>query len=107
MHNHPMLRSIRYWWQRLTRGWDDSETWSLDHTFAHFALPRLRRFKEITIGCPAELTEEEWKDIIQEMIDAFDFFANRQFTIEPTEEEWARANEGMRLFAKWYNYLWW
>lgn len=40
----------RFWkflWQRWTRGFDDSETWSLDSTISYFILPRLKRFKEI------------------------------------------------------------
>ena len=43
----------RYWkflWQRWTRGFDDSETWSLYDTIARFILPRLKRFKEIADG---------------------------------------------------------
>ena len=45
---HTFKRSLRFWWQRGTRGWDDSETWGLDGTLARFILPRLQRFKEVT-----------------------------------------------------------
>lgn len=33
--------------QRATRGFDDSEIWSLDHTICKFMIPRLERFIEI------------------------------------------------------------
>ena len=33
--------------QRLERGFDDSETWSLRDTIANFIIPRLERYEEI------------------------------------------------------------
>jgi len=41
--------------QRLTRGWDDSDTWSLDVSVAKFLLPRLKRYRELRQGVPADL----------------------------------------------------
>ena len=43
----------RFWkflYQKLTRGWTDAETWSLDYTFAKYMLPRLERYEELTKG---------------------------------------------------------
>lgn len=59
---------IKFLWQRLTRGWDDSDLWSLDYTIAKFALPRLREFKLQAMGHPSSLTEEEWNMILDKMI---------------------------------------
>ena len=33
--------------QRMDRGFDDSETWSLRDTIGNFIIPRLKRFKEL------------------------------------------------------------
>lgn len=33
--------------QRMERGFDDSETWSLDYTVASFIIPRLERYQEL------------------------------------------------------------
>lgn len=49
-YKHDIIFSKRFWKflrQRITRGWDDSETWSLDSKITEFILPRLKRFKEI------------------------------------------------------------
>ena len=40
-------REIDFIKQRLERGFDDSETWSLRDTIALFILPRLKRYQEI------------------------------------------------------------
>lgn len=44
-------RPLVYWVQRRYRGWDDSDTWSLDCTMARLMLPRLQRLRKI--GKPA------------------------------------------------------
>lgn len=49
------LRMLKHFKQRWTRGFDDSELWSLDWTIAKFVLPRLKAFREMgKAGCPAE-----------------------------------------------------
>jgi hypothetical protein len=91
-----------WFWQRRTRGWDDTELWSLDHTIAKFMVPRLKRLKEVKMGYPAnelpsyneeydtnpqnyedEVYEEyekqllkEWDEIIDKMINAFELVLN-------------------------------
>jgi hypothetical protein len=88
--------SLRRIWQNLTKGWNDSDLWSLDHTVAVYMLPRLKRFKEILHGHPnfytdpANPTEEEnfedgmkkWKEIIDKMIYAFEGVAFRIDNLE-------------------------
>jgi hypothetical protein len=46
--------------KRLERGFDDSETWSLDYTVASFIIPRLERYQELAnekLGEDKELVE--------------------------------------------------
>ena len=55
--------------QRMERGFDDSETWSLRDTIGNFILPRLRRFKEVSIAFPADLEDaSDWENILNKMI---------------------------------------
>ena len=97
----------KYVQQRLERGFDDSETWSLDYTIASFILPRLKRFKEVTNGYPANFeTFEEWIAVIDKIIKAFENKVNSD-NLEWTEEIEAEINEGLTLFAKWFSHLWW
>jgi hypothetical protein len=88
--------SLKRIWQNLTKGWNDSDLWSLDHTIAEFMIPRLKRLQEIVHGhpCfdvdPCNPTEEEqhadgmkkWKEIIGKMIYAFEGVAFRLDAIE-------------------------
>ncbi len=102
----------KYWWQRRTRGWDDSVTWNLDKTIAEFAIPRLKRFKEITQTCPNDLTEEEWNEILDKMIYGFQRL-NDEFDLLLLEEDQEtintntkKMNEGLRLFGEYLPGLW-
>jgi hypothetical protein len=65
-------RPVKFWWQRRTRGWDDSELWSLDATIAKFVRPRLARLKEIKHGYPCDLTEQEWDIVVDKMLWSLD-----------------------------------
>lgn len=92
--------------QRLERGFDDSETWSLDSTIAKFILPRLIRFKEINAGYPGTVSEQEWDDILDRMILAFSLLASDAAFVTAKEDQ-EKIDEGLALFAKWYQHLWW
>lgn len=99
-------RSARFLYQRLTRGWDDSDTFSLDHSLAKVIVPRLKRFRQVTIGSPGDLTMEEWQAMLDKMIAAFEFAASEErWSAGP--EEFEKHNEGLELFAQWYWALWW
>lgn len=91
-----LLRSLKFWWQRRTRGWDDSETWNLDESFAKLILPRLKRYEELS-GTP-----EGWKDIMW----TFEYLANGDGYMTCKEDE-EKIQKGLDLFAKHYRGLWW
>ena len=83
--------SLRRIWQNLTRGWNDSDIWNLDHTIAIFVIPRLKKLKEKTNGYPGSLEINEsdyeegmiqWKQILDKMIYAFEGIAFRLDKIE-------------------------
>lgn len=97
-------RSIRFWWQRRTRGWDDSDTWSLDAVVARFVLPRLIRFKEVNIAFPPEFTEDGWNAALDDMI-----YALSQCTEVKYDEDidWDRVKRGLELFGQHFRSLWW
>ena len=106
------IREIKYAYQRMIRGFDDSELWSLDTALARHILPRLRAFKAGTCGHPSDLTEQEWDEILDKMINAFDFIANQMWDYpnESVEEHFERerqAYEDVKLFGKWFGALWW
>lgn len=101
-----------YQQQRLERGFDDSELWSLDHTITSFILPRLKRFKEITCDYPSDMSEKEWDDKLEKMITAFEYLENEDLGVDDTKSGIDRCavrekviNEGVELFIKHYNNL--
>lgn len=100
-------RQRRFLWQRLIRGWDDSETWSLDQPLAKLIAPRLRRFSELRGGHPHGMTEEEWHNIIMKMVEAFEWYASDERWGKDEFKNIEKHQEGIDLFAKYYAGLWW
>lgn len=99
-------RRIKYLWQRLTRGWDDSDTWSLDSTIAEFVLPRLIRFKELNNGHPGNLTWDEWNNILDDMIWSMQAIVDdKQYNYDKETDE--RIQKGLDLFGEYFLGLWW
>lgn len=104
-------RTYRFLWQRITRGFCDAETWSLDYRIADFVLPRLRRFQDINCGYPSSLSEKRWKATLAKMIRGFEAGRRLCDMAWETQEEWQGLERdlriGMKAFARWYPYLWW
>lgn len=46
MKLRTLKRSIKYWFQRRTRGWSDDETWNLDCEFIKWVNSRFKKYKE-------------------------------------------------------------
>ncbi len=105
-HHFLIYRGVMFWWQRRVRGWDDSDTWSLDHTIAKLVLPRLKRFRKLNIGYPANLQEVEWNLILDEMIEAFEIIEKDDYW-ELTDDERSRISRGLDKFREYYFDLWW
>lgn len=98
-------RMLKYWWQRRTRGFDDSEMWSLDYSLAEHIVPRLKRFKEVSCSYPQDYESlEAWQGDIQIMIDAFERIADNE---DMKLEEYDEVNRGLDLFRDRYFNLWW
>jgi hypothetical protein len=110
----PEKRDWKFFWQRRTRGWSDDETWCLDTTIAKFVLPRLKRFREIDCGYPGGLKEKEWETILDKMIFSFEQIVSEDSdkrldgeTDGQYQDRRSRIREGLKLFGKWFQALWW
>lgn len=91
--------------QREAQGFDDSETWGLDHTIALFVLPRLKRFKEIeTTAFPPQDNEgwEEWNAILEKMIEGFECYSN-----DREHDDNSKVKEAWKLLGEHFYKLWW
>lgn len=69
MKRQKKIRNIKY-----------KDIYNLDSTIARFILPRLKFFKKKTHTSPVDITLEEWKDILDKMILAFELILD---TSEP------------------------
>lgn len=92
--------------QRIERGFDDSETWSLDTTISSFIIPRLKRFNEVKICHPMSMSMSEWTSIIDKMLLGFELNV-RDSNSTLTHSETEMMMEGLDLFRKHFFDLWW
>lgn len=96
--------------QRLTRGFDDTEMWSLDCTIAAFIAPRLKVFKEqaARIGDhPVSITSEKWQEILSQMIEGFELYPDHfNWPSEDSNENWKKVYKALELFKNWFMNLW-
>ena len=106
------------------------DTWSMDCTLAMIIHPMLVQLKATTHGYPSTTTEQEWDQILDEMIWAFeqkcrdhweddyygDYVEDQKNGSMAGSFEWvdhegqkahqARMSNGFRLFGKYYENLW-
>jgi len=115
-------RSEEFKKQRISRGFDDSETWCLDQVIASFVLPRLKRFKEINCAIPCNvahseesMTEELWDKILDQIIEAFELIKKDEWSKQEVfelarkenEEKFNKIDRGLHLFADYFMQLNW
>lgn len=101
-------RERSYAKQRIKRGFDDSELWSLDCTIAQFILPRLIEFKKQTEGYPAHMAgESEWHENLEKMILAFKLVVDGKLIVtHETSIRFKKFDEGISLFKDHFLNLW-
>ena len=97
-------------------GFIEAETWNLDSTLAMINYSYLCYFREHCLhGCPANMTMEKWKKIIDSMILAFELMIKEDNTkelfgkelIEYSKNKQKKINFGLRMFIKYFSDLWW
>lgn len=100
-------------------GFIEAETWNLNITLAMMNYSYLCYFREHCLkSYPCDLTFEKWKEYIDKMIEAFELILTdkdepniselgiEQFKIQSKRRN-KRINFGLRLYAKYFNDLWW
>lgn len=101
-------REKEYSKQRLKKGFDDSETWSLCSTIFSFTLPRLKRYRDITAAYPSSCKDmNSWIKKLDKMIRAMELYIKHEGDIFPSPKEEKEFNKGYKLFKKYMLALWW
>lgn len=88
--------------QCLERGFDESETWSLDYTIARFIAPRLRAFLDIYKAVIVD--DRNMVPVIERALKAFERLAQDTVVFGDEGEE---IDEALVEFAKIFRGLWW
>lgn len=88
--------------QRIERGFDESETWSLDYTIARFIAPRLRAFLDIYKAVIVD--DRNMVPVIERALKAFERLAQDTVVFGDEGEE---IDEALVEFAKIFRGLWW
>ena len=98
-----------YPFQRMFRGYDDTDLWNLDVSISKRIVRMLMDFKKVTQGYPACLDSfEEWMEILDKMIYCFDFFENHFDELyELSEEEYKKklANQSHGVTGHYENLI--
>ncbi len=116
--SHLEILSLRHFFQKIFFGFSDNETWGLYHTVAVFLLPRLERFKEVTISFPIGITFEEWQKQLDLMIFSLrhtiyeegenDELEKDLLNYEPNKDLWYEIrHKGYLALGQWFRDLWW
>jgi hypothetical protein len=100
-------RTKRFVKQYEKQGWSDMDTWNLDSRFAEWIVPRLRRFIELHNGYPGGLTEKKWKEMLDEMLEGFEFMASEDWYGSCEIKKQEKAAKALKLFGEWAPHLWW
>lgn len=103
----------------LTNDFFFEECWNLDATLSALILPRLIRFRDNHCGTPGCLFEydekgnilneeegcQKWEKILDKMIWAFYLYISVG-SLYWTEGQKQQINEGLKLFAEYFQSLW-
>lgn len=89
--------------QRIKYGFDDSETWSLRDTIAHFIIPRLERYMEIMKGIEDKALRKDMKRFLK----AMKLISRDEGAAIFNEKEQKQVDKGLEMFPKIFMALWW
>ena len=97
-----IIHPIKYCYQRLIRGFDDSDLWDLDKTIVQFILPRIKEFQ---MKHQDNCLDNDWKENLNIIVKTFELLNQKQlFERSETENEFIK--NGLRLFADNLETLW-
>ena len=112
---------VKYGFQRMFRGYDDTELFNMDMTFIDRYLKILKDFRKNHCGYPPSITNEQWDDILDEMIKHLSLMTEDNVETElkkgmpdSFKPDYKTVNEitnrhkdeFFKLFSKWFYNLW-
>lgn len=96
--------------QRKKRGFDDTEIWNLHYTLYQFMIPRLERFRDITMSFPNSETSESYNEKLNFIIDSFkaryELYEKHGISIRENKEICENADRAAYLLGTLWFDLW-
>lgn len=108
---HPLVNL----WRRYKKGAGCCDVFNADYYLAKKILPVLKEYRrQNDYSYPSELTQKEWKQILDDMIWAFQYKVdgeepvnvNGKLDVKASIELEKRAQRGYELFGKYFRNLW-
>ena len=94
-----MKQTIKWGWQRLTRGYDDRVLWSMAEYLDPIIIAVLKNLRENSHGYPIGIPEKKWKKVLDTMI--------KGFTADDlTKKGYQDRQKALVLLAAYYDQLW-
>lgn len=106
----PLLE-IKFAWQRVFRGYDDSANWNLETYLADLINKITLDMAENGCGYPNGLNEKKWKEILQQISFGFGSYLEMSSGVYSfKDKEYKRLEKefkkGLKLFTEYYGNLW-
>jgi hypothetical protein len=98
-------REKKYKKQRIKRGFDDSETWSLRDTIARFIIPRLELYEEF--ANKIIIRDDKLKKDIQLFLEAMKLISRNNGICIWNKKEEKIVSKGLNAFPRMFMSLWW
>lgn len=113
-----IIRNIKHWFQRRTRGCSDDETWNLNYEFILWLNSRFKKYRKQAIKMvDLEYYRFEYKDniytqlqVIDRIIELTDYIINNDYyemMWSDVEHLEAMKNEIFDLFKMSFGAMWW
>ena len=109
-YSNDATKLERYKKQREEQGFDDTETWHLDRTFALFMIPRIKRFIQVNNGFPNGETYESYIEKLKFVVKSFEEYYlddNIETSLELEKERLENAKQAVDILSKLWFCLWW
>lgn len=105
---YDVFQKIKFGFQRMFRGYDDTLLWNTNDYIAKLMLVGLKHLRENGHGFPPDLDEDTWNKYLDEMIYGFEcymtVYENNDFSNYSICME--RFTHALNLVTKYYHQLW-
>ena len=102
----PDKRSLQWWEERQNLGFDERTLWSLSSEIINFIYPRIKYYSEVAPFYIYEKSQEECKQIMNDMVYYFEQCYKHMNDMTPYEDE-ERMELGKKYFNEYFCRLGW